>query len=146
MLAAYTTTDAKLRMNKEAGKVMDEIVDAITVFSAEAQERTDELRAAVRRIVKLAVETWRYARLEREKVEAFMPPVGEQSGQEEGVGLWLPYSVDGSDGEEKKLANMLLRIFPVIRRERVQESFWFTDKDRHDRGCVYSKGCALYAE
>ena len=145
LLAAYTTTDAKARMNKEAGKVMDEIVCRIAPFSAD-ESRLDELRAAVRKIVKLAVETWRYARLERERIEAFMPAVESLECGEQDEGLWLPFSGDNDahlDADHEK-QSMLLRIFPVIRREPIQGSFLADENDRSDSGCVYSKGLALY--
>lgn len=145
LLAAYTTTDAKTRMNKEAGNVMDEIIDAVAPFCAGA-ETMDELRASVRKIVKLAVETWRYARLEREKIEAVMP--SEDNMAPEGLeGCWQSWDIDGVGDVscEPPSTQLLLRMFPIIRREPVQECFWMTDKDRSDRGCIYSHGWALYA-
>jgi hypothetical protein len=148
LLAAYTTADAKSRMNKEAGRVMDEIMEAIIPFCADAETKVNDLRAAVRKIVKLAVETWRYARLEREKIEAFMPRV-EEIGEGPARGVWLPFSADGTSPEDSatngtESGDMLLRVFPLVRREKVQESFWITENDHNDQGCVYYKGAALY--
>jgi hypothetical protein len=151
LLAAYTTTDAKLRMNKEAGRAMDEIVGAILPFCAESEAKEDEVRVAVRKIVKLAVETWRYARLEREKIEALMPPVDDEAKPNGEEGFWIPYGDQGLAGanandSEQNDKKVLLRVFPIIRREQIQEGFRSTEKDCNDKGCVYSKGLALYAE
>ena len=98
------------------------------------------MRSAVKKIVKLAVETWRYARLEREKIEAIMPAIDEGFAAIED-GLWLPFGVKEAD---KFGGEMLLRVFPVIRREPIQECFHVTETDKNDKGCVYSKGLALY--
>jgi hypothetical protein len=151
LLAAYTTTDAKLRMNKEAGRVMDDIVAAVVSCTTESEAKADEIRGSVRKIVKLAVETWRYARLEREMIEAFMPAAGVEASPDGERGLWLPYDIEGSldpgaDKIQKANKKMLLRLFPVIRRESVQEGFRFTKKDCNDNGCIYSKGWALYRD
>jgi hypothetical protein len=132
-------------MNKEAGKVMDEIVDAIAPLCNECVGM-DELRAAVRKTVKLAVETWRYARLEREKIEAVMPSVDDDLAVEETESFWASWDLgDNNDASFKQpMDQLLLRVFPIFKREPVQECFWVTEKDGSDRGCVYSHGWALY--
>ena len=137
-------------MNKEAGKVMDDIVSAISPFVGD-EARIDELRAAVRKVVKLAVETWRYARLERERIEAFMPSMNYQDGDVAEEGFWQPFeigegSVTKSYGSQQVTGQLQLRVFPIVRRERVQAPFRISEKDRSDCGCVYSKGFALYID
>lgn len=147
LLAAYTTKDAKLRMNQEAGKVMDEILKAILPLCTEGSARKDELRTKVRKIVKLAVETWRYARLERERIEASMPMHGDIVSKQDLGKCWLPYSHQDVNGIEPGMGSehgLLLRVFPKIERERVQEIFCASGKDENDQGCTYSKGFALY--
>ncbi|KIW07481.1 uncharacterized protein PV09_01448 [Verruconis gallopava] len=147
LLAAYTTTHAKLQMNKEAGRVIDDIIAAILPFAIDTETTVTAVRAGVRKIVKLAVETWRYARLEREMIEAILPPVDEGENAEGEEGSWLPYgSQECEDGKDKTpRGRILLRVFPVIRREKVQEGFRLTEKDFNDQGCIYSRGWALYA-
>jgi hypothetical protein len=112
----------------------------------------DEIRAAVRRIVKLAVEVWRFARLEREMIKASMPETFDNERPEEG--FWLPQSFDHSAYpvnavkpifESSPGANqLLLRVFPVIRREPIHQGFRLREKEADDEGCVYSRGIALY--
>jgi hypothetical protein len=147
LLAAYTTTDAKARMNQEAGKVVDEIMEAIMPLYVEGDIQRDEVRQKIRNIVKLAVETWRYARLEREKIEAFMPTYGEESLRED---AWKPFRLgvldDDLSGGVERRNDVILSTFPLIRREPVQEAFWIIENDKNDRGCLYSSGYALYSE
>lgn len=153
LLAAYTTSDAKLRMNREAGRVVDEIMEAIRPFASDPDTTTDEIRGVVRKVVKLAVETWRYVRLEHERTEAVMPgDVDEDLSMGPEQGLWIPYSMDGcvnSDSDMPDQAEnkrMLLRVFPVVRRERVETGYSTAENVCNDKGCVYSKGWALYSD
>jgi hypothetical protein len=151
LLAAYTTTDAKLRMNKEAGSVVDDIVTTVLPLTSESLEKTDDIRSAVKRIVKLAVETWRYAKLERERIEAVLPPVGEASSADDGKEFWFSFTGQedagaGASHHGNGSRTLLLRVFPVIHREPVQEVFRLPENDCNDKGCVYNKGWALYAD
>lgn len=149
LTAAYTTTDAKARINSAAGGVIEEIVNSIMPFIEASAE--DAVRAAIRPIVKLAVEVWRYARLEREMIEASMPDTSGEENREEG--FWVPQSFDHSiypasavqPVENQHGANrILLRVFPILRREPIHQSFRLSDKEVGDNGCVYSRGMALY--
>lgn len=141
LLAAYTTAHAKLHMNKEAGKVVDEMVNAITPFCS-VEEEGIQIRAAVRQVVKMAVETWRYVRLERERIEASMPE-GQPPDEELAEDMWLPVeSVTPRNMQDRGKA--VLALFPVIHREPVQEGLCTNEHECRDRGCVYSKGFAFY--
>lgn len=154
LIAAYTTTDAKQRINSAAGAVVEEIVSELLPFTEPNAE--ESIRVAVRRIVKLAAEAWRYARLEREIIEVIMPPTDVVSEGDEKDGFWPPQPLDGSaypvnavkpfvEGQlgERKL---ILRVLPIIRREPIHHSFRLTEKELNDQGCVYSPGMALFSD
>jgi hypothetical protein len=154
LTAAYTTTDAKTRINSAASSVIDEIVNAIKHFAKPDEE--ERIRYAVRRIVKLAAEAWRFARLERELIEASMPAAEDKHEDDGNGGFWMPQnfeqaaypvnavkSVFEAPAEGRKI---LLRLLPIIRREPVHEGFQLTQQEINDQGCVYSHGLALYSD
>jgi hypothetical protein len=152
LAAAYTTKDAKDEINSAACAVIDEIVNAIKHYTDPKEEAP--IRYSVRRIVKLAAEAWRFARLEREMIEATMPAAEDMVEDDKEINLWISqqfdpatYSVSGIepvfdtlDGGRK----ILLRLIPVIRREPVHESFRYKQEEVNDSGCIYSRGLALY--
>lgn len=148
LTAAYTTTDAKSRINSAAGGVIEDIVTSIMPFTEARAE--EAVRAAVRPIVKLAVEVWRYARLEREAIGASMLEVTAEDRVPEG--LWTPQSFDHSSYplsavkpvSQHRPKQLLLKIFPVIRREPIHQCFRQSETDMEDDGCLYSSGIALY--
>jgi hypothetical protein len=154
LTAAYTTKDAKDRINSAACAVVDEICNAIKHFTTQNEE--EPIRYAVRRIVKLAAEAWRFARLEREMIEAKLPATEDVDEDDEKAELWVPqrfnsaaYPVnaikpvfEGPDEGRK----ILLRILPIIRREAVHQNFRLTPDEVNDDGCVYSQGLALYSD
>lgn len=139
LYAAYTAPTAKKMTNSAAGAVVEEIARQIRPF-ADA-EKLELVYAGVRRIVKTAAETWRYARLEREMITARMPPSGDTNykGDE-----W--HCDEHSNGDEAEAAasprKTLLRLLPVISREPMHESLR-TEKDKTDNGCLYSPGVTL---
>ncbi|QDS68261.1 hypothetical protein FKW77_010625 [Venturia effusa] len=147
LTAAYTTTDAKARINSAAGGVIEEIMTSVMPFTAGAEE---VVKAAVRPIVKLAVEVWRYARLEREVIGASLPEIASHENVEEG--LWLPQTFDQSSYPVSTVEpvvqhgpkQLLLKVFPVIRREPIHQCFRQSNADMEDDGCLYSPGMALY--
>lgn len=150
LTAAYTTTDAKARINNAAGGVIEEIITSIMPFTEASAE--EAVRAAVRPIVKLAVEVWRYARLEREAIGASMQEtIIEESAEE---GLWVPQSFDHSSYPANAVKpvfrhgskQLLLKIFPIIRREPIHHCFRQSETDMEDDGCLYSPGIALYKD
>ena len=58
--AAYTVSSAKQSINKIAAIIVEEIMDEIKYFTCPTQY--EQVTVAIRRIVKIAAETWRYAR------------------------------------------------------------------------------------
>ncbi|KAF2432961.1 hypothetical protein EJ08DRAFT_694997 [Tothia fuscella] len=144
--ATYRAPDAKDKCNHAATAVIEDIVKVITPFGDDGAR--DAIRTAVRRIVKLAVETWRLARIEREVIEVKMPGFGG-SGEEDGKpAFWLEQSFGSPQAcvaeRPSQPRKIMLRLFPIIQREPVHESFRLTDQDINDQGMVYSHGLALY--
>jgi hypothetical protein len=140
--AAYTTSDAKQSINVVAAVIVDEIIDHVRHFAD--PKHLDALLNGIRRIVKLAAETWRHARVERELVLATMPaPESEGASNDE----WEEYTCGRSveTGEEKGPArHVVLRLFPRVYREAAHEDF-ADDKEKVD-ACVYSPGTVLYSD
>jgi chromosome segregation ATPase len=140
--AAYTTSDAKQSINVVAAVIVDEIVDHIRHFAD--PKKLDALIQAVRKVVKLAAETWRHARVERELVLATMPaPVADKVSNDE----WKEYTCDRSvvaheNGESAR--HVLLRLFPRIYREAAHEDF--ADDKEKVNPCVYSPGMVIYSD
>ena len=58
--AAYTATGAKQAVNRVAAGIVQEIKDEIEYLTCPNEQ--DQVQVAIQRIVKLAAETWRYAR------------------------------------------------------------------------------------
>ncbi|KAF2468122.1 uncharacterized protein BDR25DRAFT_57887, partial [Lindgomyces ingoldianus] len=150
LLAAFTSSGAKQRINTAAGTVVDEIVTAVKYFADPKEE--EGIRIAVRRIVKLAAETWRFARLERELITATMPAVQDEAHGFTGLEYWPAYnpentpipSLVGTVEELNEQPKLLLRLFPVIYREPRHECFRSSEDEKPDKGCVYHHGLALY--
>lgn len=154
LLAAFTSTGAKQRINTAAGTVVEEIVNAIKHFADPKEE--EGIKISVKRIVKLAAETWRFARLEREMITAVMPAPEDQEHLFTGPEYWPIYNPEGNKPEGTLIGSLvgatpqpgehpqlLLRLFPVIYREAKHENFHREGEER-DRGCVFHHGLALY--
>lgn len=137
--AAYTTSDAKQSINVVAAVIVDEIVDHIKHFADPKQ--LDALLTGVRRIVKLAAETWRHARVERELVLATMPaPESEGVANDE----WDEYTCGRSvEVENGPARHVVLRLFPRIYREAAHEDF--ADDKEKVNACIYSPGVVLFS-
>ncbi|KAK7540716.1 uncharacterized protein J3D65DRAFT_250364 [Phyllosticta citribraziliensis] len=151
--------DAKRRINAAASSVVDEICKTLEPFLA---NKIDEelVRAEVRRIVKLAAETWRFACIEREMISTTLPAPGEACVEDENDLFWpaqhfdapdYPVSSIGDldDKTAAKKSRVLLRLFPVIRREpkhRLPKANPEDADGTSDKGCVYSYGLALYED
>lgn len=131
---------------------MEEIVSAIKHFADPREE--EGIKIAVKRIVKLAAETWRFARLEREMINATMPALLDEEHQFTGPEYWPSYesyktegtligSLVGTSPPSDEKPQLLLRLFPVIWRESKHENF-HVDGERPDEGCIYHNGLALY--
>jgi serine/arginine repetitive matrix protein 2 len=149
LLAAFTSSGAKQRINTAAGTVVEEIVNAIKHFADPREE--EGIKVAVKRIVKLSAETWRFARLEREMITAVMPALHDEDHQFTGSQYWPAYKPDDATGSPMDTSptdsqpTLLLRIFPVVFREPKHENFQINGEPR-DEGCVLHHGLALYSE
>ncbi|KAJ5178034.1 uncharacterized protein N7500_000733 [Penicillium coprophilum] len=140
--AAYTTSDAKQSINVAAAVIVDEIIDHIKHFAD--PKHLDSLLIGVRKIVKLAAETWRHARVERELVLANFPAPDAESISNEG---WLEYAANKDQSPiptNEPTRHVVLRIFPRITREAAHEDF-ATDEEKAT-GCTYSQGVVLYSD
>jgi hypothetical protein len=127
-------------------------VSAIKHFADPREE--EGIKIAVKRIVKLAAETWRFARLEREMINATMPALLDEEHQFTGPEYWPSYesykpegtligSLIGTSAPADEKPQLLLRLFPVIWREAKHENF-HVEGEKPDDGCVYHNGLALY--
>jgi sarcosine oxidase delta subunit len=140
--AAYTTSDAKQSINVAAAVIVDEIIDHIKHFAD--PKHLDSLLTGVRKIVKLAAETWRHARVERELVIASFPAPDAESVSNEG---WLEYAANreqkvGTANEPSR--HVVLRTFPRITREAAHEDF--ASDEEKATSCTYSQGVVLYSD
>ncbi|KAJ4288193.1 hypothetical protein N0V90_012210 [Kalmusia sp. IMI 367209] len=150
LLAAFTSSGAKQRINTAAGTVVEEIVNAIKHFADPKEE--EGIKIAVKRIVKLAAETWRFARLEREMISATMPAVHDEEHEFIGPEFWPSHnpegtpipSLVGTTAPSDEKPKLLLRLFPVIYREPKHENFRDSENEKPDEGCIYHYGLALY--
>ncbi|KAL8706768.1 MAG: hypothetical protein Q9201_000194 [Fulgogasparrea decipioides] len=115
--AAFSCPSSKPRINKFAASIIDEIVNAIKPFAD--RSRREQMVVAVKKIVKTAAETWRYARIELSRISASP-------------------AVDASQG---KGGDVLLSIFPRITRDPMPSDLRLDAKE--DFGCVYSPGQTL---
>lgn len=143
--AAYTTSDAKQSINVAAAVIVDEIIDHIRHFAD--PKHLDSLLITVRKIVKLAAETWRHARVERELVLALLPAPDAEDVSNEG---WLEYGVAkevSSPIQQKSdpTRHVVLRTFPCVVREAAHEDFAFASGERAN-SCVYSVGEVLFSD
>lgn len=151
--AAYTTSDAKQAINVVAAVIVDEIVDHIRHFTDPTH--LDALLTTVRKIVKLAAETWRLARVERELITATMPSAeDEQTANDE----WEEFDYDSRapspTGVEasveaptlKRHRRPLLRMLPRIYRGAVHEDFLTEDDHEKALPCTYLRGVILYSD
>ncbi|KAJ5496944.1 hypothetical protein N7463_008931 [Penicillium fimorum] len=140
--AAYTTSDAKQSINVAAAVIVDEIIDHIKHFAD--PKHLDSLLIGVRKIVKLAAETWRHARVERELVLANFPAPDAESISNEG---WLEYAANKDQKPtttNEPTRHVVLRTFPRITREAAHEDF--ASDEEKATGCTYSQGIVLYSD
>ncbi|BCS03820.1 uncharacterized protein AKAW2_70698S [Aspergillus luchuensis] len=140
--AAYTTSDAKQSINVVAAVIVDEIIDQLKHFAD--PKNLDALLVSVRKIVKLAAETWRLARVERELILASLPsPDADAVSNDD----WEEYGTpkEGSlSSKEDPTRHVILRTFPRITREAAHEDFAI-DEEKYNP-CTYSRGCVLYSD
>lgn len=139
--AAYTTSDAKQSINVAAAVIVDEIIDHIKHFAD--PKHLDSLLTGVRKIVKLAAESWRHARVERELVLASFPAPDAESVSNDG---WLEHGIakDATPNPTRDPArHVVLRTFPHIWREAAHEDFASGERAHP---CIYSPGEVLYSD
>lgn len=139
--AAYTTSDAKQSINVAAAVIVDEIIDHIKHFAD--PKHLDTLLTGVRKIVKLAAETWRHARVERELVLASFPAPDAESVSNDG---WDEYGVPNASSSGPKgdpARHVVLRTFPSVMREAAHEDFASGERASP---CIYSHGALLYSD
>ncbi|EAU38689.1 conserved hypothetical protein [Aspergillus terreus NIH2624] len=140
--AAYTTSDAKQSINVVAAVIVDEIVDHLKHFAD--PRRLDSLVVGVRKIVKLAAETWRHARVERELILASLPaPEAEVSSNDDWEECGTPK--EGTVGSrDDPSRHVILRTFPRIMREAAHEDF--AEDPEKAAPCIYARGGVLYSD
>jgi hypothetical protein len=139
--AAYTTSDAKQSINVAAAVIVDEIIDHIKHFAD--PKHLDSLLTGVRKTVKLAAETWRHARVERELVLASFPAPDAESVSNEG---WQEYGIAKEASSNQKMdptRHVVLRTFPHVWREAAHEDFASGERAN---SCIYSPGEVLYSD
>ncbi|KAF8426252.1 hypothetical protein EV426DRAFT_20875 [Tirmania nivea] len=149
LIAAYTANSAKQHAAAAATTVIDEIITKIRPFAE--SENMDRIFAGVRRVVKYAIDTWRYARLEKEmfvarvETEADDPVWGHHPYEKQ-----FPYvsdsnlieSIQGSFTGKRKL---VLHLLPLIYREGTVPSISQQDTVLDD-GHVFTYGIALFSD
>ena len=96
---------------------------------------------AVRRIVKTAAETWRYARLEIPMITASMSEEDRPDFMRSRNTPTLGPALNGVSGPR----HVLLSLFPIIEREAIHEDIR-EDARVHDQGYTYFPGRALYSD
>ncbi|KAL4737566.1 hypothetical protein BDV11DRAFT_153041 [Aspergillus similis] len=144
--AAYTTSDAKESINVVAAVIVDEISNSLKHFAD--PRRMDGLLTSIRKIVKLAAETWRHARVERELIIAALPAPEDGSVPGED---WEEYGIpkENASGRASPKAtdfarHVVLRPFPRIIREAAHEDF--VGDEGKAIPCTYSRGSVLYSD
>ena len=137
--AAYTASSAKQSINKIASHIVDEIVEEIKHFAHPT--RWQQMTVAVRRVVKTAAETWRYARLELGLITANMS--GEDIAKSPDPGPVMSSNKD--EDARAQGAKILLARFPLIKRDPVPEDLK-TELDTEDKGYIYSRGRVLCSD
>ncbi|KAL4969252.1 uncharacterized protein BDV14DRAFT_165440 [Aspergillus stella-maris] len=146
--AAYTTSDAKDSINVVAAVIVDEISNHLKHFAD--PRRMDSLMTGIRKIVKLAAETWRHARVERELILAALPAPedGNIPGED-----WEEYGSPHDSGRASPSStsskieiarHVVLRPFPRIIREAAHEDF--VGDEEKANPCTYSRGAVLYSD
>ncbi|KAL3465380.1 hypothetical protein BJX64DRAFT_64405 [Aspergillus heterothallicus] len=141
--AAYTTSDAKESINVVAAVIVDEISNHLKHFAD--PRRMDSLLTGIRKIVKLAAETWRHARVERELILASLPApeAGSLPGED-----WEEYDNPKqerpSNPKSDPARHVILRSFPRIIREAAHEDF--VGDEEKANSCTYSCGSVLYSD
>lgn len=137
--AAYSASSAKKAINKTATTIVAEVVEAIRHFAHPTQQQN--LSVAVRRVVKTAAETWRYARVELGLITASMSGKEIVSSHEPGPGVSLRKRED----TQARASKVVVTRFPLIKRDPVPGGLKM-EADTEDQGYTYSSGRILYSD
>lgn len=138
--AAYTISSAKQSINKIAAYIVDEVVDAIKYFTN--HHRWEQVTVAVRRIIKTAAETWRYARLEVAMITASATADDRPDFQQ--ASNLLETIANGPNAPDQQ-RQLLLSLFPIIEREAIHEDIR-EEKHPGAQGYIYFPGRMLYSD
>jgi len=148
LLAGYTTCNAKKNQQAAAAAAIEEIASYVKPFADPS--KMDIVTSGITRIVKYAIETWRYARMEREIITASM------SAEDTDAGWWTahdyaakpPYSADSALVYLQALTDtkdVVIPLIPVFHREGTLPSL-HRPTAALDDGRVFSKGVVLYSD
>ena len=138
--AAYTSSNSKQSINTAAGIVADRIFAAVKLFADSTNWHS--INVGIRRIVKLAVETWRYARLEKGVITASLSDQ-KRRGALEPEHAGEPSTSAKSLGQQSR--EVVLPLFPVIEKQPIPEELRGELKE-DSRECVYTSGRMLYTD
>lgn len=147
LLAGYTASNAKKNAGVAAASVVEEIAGYVKPFAD--QKNMDVITSGITRIVKFAVETWRYARMEREIITASMSTDDtEQSSWEchsyERQSPYYENALFTSQLNEVAAGRaMILPLLPVFSREGTLPTL-HRPLAVLDSGLIFSRGTALY--
>ena len=122
LFAIYSSADAKTSINKVAGEIIEEIFAATKALAA--RKWHSHIHEALRRLVKTAVEAWRYASMEPSRITASMSKATVVRNVN-----------DNTSGS----AAVALVLFPRIAREPLHEDLR-NEMNKDDKGCIYSEG------
>ncbi|MCJ1398531.1 hypothetical protein MMC11_001731 [Xylographa trunciseda] len=136
--AAYTARTAKQATNKTAGQVVAEMSGKIKYFIP--SDKAEAVRSALKGIVKLAVETWRHARLEKGTIIASMSSDIHLSMTNARV---TPRAMPASRTRSEVTATHIITTFPFIGKIELKHN---TETDMNGEAYVYSNGLALYQD
>ncbi|KAI5289623.1 hypothetical protein KEM54_003554 [Ascosphaera aggregata] len=147
--AAFGAPGAGALANEIAFRTVKDIVDELRYFSDSTQ--TDSICTGARGIVKLALETWRFARVERLDIVAEIPPVEDQVNEQDYQEFdFVHGSVDPAKNENTNTRQLLLRTAPRIYREPAYEDILNDVTVEHAqklrRKFVYLAGTNLYKD
>lgn len=150
LLASYTASNAKKNAVVAAADVIQEISAYVKPF-ADVQ-KMDIITSGITRIVKYAVETWRYARMEREIITATirMDGLDDDFWETNDYTKMAPYSTDPDLSFVRLLTvpgrrTPLFTTLPVFYREGILPSLHRPTKQL-DNGLVFTKGVVLYSD
>lgn len=149
LLAGYTASNAKKNAGVAAASVIEEIAGYVKPFAD--QKNMDVITSGITRIVKFAVETWRYARMEREIITASMSTDDTERNS------WECHSYEKQSPYYENVLftsqlngvvagrAMILPLLPVFSREGTLPTL-HRPLAVLDSGLIFSRGTALYTD